>query len=66
MHAGQVPLHYTPSSVGALMDPAFLRVAVLDAGGEPHASFSAWPPMPPRLRAAWRAIQSTLARLRRH
>jgi hypothetical protein len=33
MHAGQTPLHYAPASVGALMDPGFLRGAVLDADG---------------------------------
>ena len=65
MHAGQIPLHYTPTSVGALMDPAFLRGAVLDADGEHHGSSSRWPPMPPRLRAALRVMTNTLARLRR-
>ena len=34
MHAGQAPLHYAPASVGALMDPAFVRDAVHDAEGE--------------------------------
>ena len=38
MHAGQAPLHYAPVSVGALMDPAFLRDAVHDAEGEHHAA----------------------------
>ena len=33
MHASQSHVHYAPSSVGALMDPAFLRGAVLDADG---------------------------------
>lgn len=29
-------VHYAPSSVGALMDPGFLRGAVLDAESESH------------------------------
>ena len=33
MHAGRIEHHYAPSSVGALMDPAFLRNAVSDADG---------------------------------
>jgi len=37
MHAGQTPLHYAPASVGGLMDPVFLRRAVLDAEGGRHA-----------------------------
>jgi len=31
MQTQQTHVHYAPSSVGALMDPAFLREAVLDA-----------------------------------
>jgi hypothetical protein len=34
MHSNQSPVHYAPSSVGGLMDPAFLRGAALDAGDE--------------------------------
>jgi len=33
MHAGQIHVHYAPSSVGALMDPMFLRAAMCDADG---------------------------------
>jgi len=65
MHAGQAPLHYAPSSVGALMDPVFLRGAVLDADGDRHDGLSRWPPMPPRLRAALRVVRVSVAHLRR-
>jgi hypothetical protein len=34
MHAYQDQPHYAPASVGALMDPAFLRSAVIDANGD--------------------------------
>lgn len=33
MHADRGQVHYAPSSVGALMDPTFLRNAVCDADG---------------------------------
>ena len=33
MHADEARLHYAPTSVGALMDPTFLRDAVRDAEG---------------------------------
>ena len=33
MHSSQSQVHYAPASVGALMDPEFLRGAVLDADG---------------------------------
>ena len=33
MHAHQSQPHYTPTSVGGLMDPVFLRGAVSDANG---------------------------------
>ncbi len=64
MHASQVSLHYMPSSVGALMDPAFLRDAMLDADGERHGPSR--PPIPEPLRRAWRALRAITARLRRH
>ena len=37
MHAHQDQPHYAPASVGALMDPAFLRGAVIDANGDRRA-----------------------------
>jgi len=63
MHAGQVPLHYAPVSVGALMDPAFLRDAVHDAEGEQHhgSAPTRWRPMP-----RWRvAVERAIARILR-
>ena len=36
MQVPQSHVHYAPSSVGALMDPGFLRGAVLDAESESH------------------------------
>jgi hypothetical protein len=37
MHAHQDQPHYAPASVGALMDPAFLRAAVNDANSDRRA-----------------------------
>lgn len=51
MHANQAHPHYSPSWVGGLMDPVFLRHAVNDAEGEHHADSRA----PPSTRAAWQA-----------
>lgn len=43
MHTNQTHLHYSPSGVGGLMDPVFLRHAVNDAEGEVHAEDRAAP-----------------------
>ncbi len=43
MYVPQNPIHYTPSSVGGLMDTAFLRRAALSAGGEHEAAGRAHP-----------------------
>jgi hypothetical protein len=62
MHAHQVQPHYAPSSVGALMDPAFLRDAVLDANGDRRAEST----VSPSLRRRWQlAIAAIAAALRR-
>lgn len=34
MHPHQAQPHYAPASVGGLMDPAFLRDAMIDAHGD--------------------------------
>jgi hypothetical protein len=63
MHAHQVQPHYAPSSVGALMDPAFLRNAVIDANGDRRAESIA----SPSLQRRWRmAIDAIAAAFRRH
>lgn len=51
MHANQTHPHYSPSWVGGLMDPVFLRHAVNDAEGERHAEDDS----PPMARIAWLA-----------
>ena len=40
MHAHRDQPHYAPASVGALMDPGFLRGAVNDANGDRRAENS--------------------------
>lgn len=63
MHAHQAQPHYAPSSVGALMDPAFLRAAVNDANGDRRAESTP----SPTLRLRWRAaMHAVAAALRRH
>ena len=64
MHAGRIQDHQTPSSVGALMDPAFLRGAVLDADGDHPADTGAWPPMPALWTAAFRGLRRVVAAVR--
>ena len=51
MHSPHSHPHYAPSSVGALMDPGFLRRAVDDAESQGHAQ-QAWIPAP---KFAWRS-----------
>lgn len=63
MHANQTHPHYSPSWVGGLMDPVFLRHAMHDAEGECHAdnrpSPSTW--------SVWQAaLRRTAALFRRH
>jgi len=63
MHAHPVQPHYAPTSVGALMDPAFLRNAVIDANGDRRAESTA----SPSLRQRWRlAVDAITTALRRH
>jgi hypothetical protein len=56
--------HYTPSSVGALMDPGFLRSAVIDAQGE-HRVKSQASTLRLRLRLQ-EAMHAVATALRRH
>jgi hypothetical protein len=53
--------HYTPSSVGALMDPGFLRSAVIDAQGE-HRVKSQASTLRLRLQEAMHAVATALRR----
>jgi hypothetical protein len=63
MHAHPTQPHYAPASVGALMDPEFLRGAVIDANGDRHAEGRA--PVPLRLR--WQVVVHAVAAVfRRH
>lgn len=60
MHAGRDSPHYAPTSVGALMDTAFLRHAAHEFRGEHHATAETRP----RLRQAWRSsLRRAIARL---
>lgn len=56
MHSDQTHLHYSPSSVGALMDPVFLRGAVVDAEGGRRTEC----PSAPRMKLDWRAAMHVL------
>jgi hypothetical protein len=62
---GQGPHHFTPISVGALMDPAFLSAAVRNANGDPAAGASSWPPLPRGVRLVMGALRATAGMLRR-
>jgi len=53
--------HYTPSSVGALMDPGFLRNAVIDAQGE-HRAANAASTLRLRLQSAMHVVAAALRR----
>jgi hypothetical protein len=55
--------HYSPSSVGALMDTAFLRSVMIDANGDRRRES----PAPSALRLRWQSAMHSLAvALRRH
>ena len=63
MHAHQDQPHYAPASVGALMDTAFLRGAVIDANGDRPAERTS----SATLRLRWRiAMHALAAAFRRH
>lgn len=65
MHAHQDQPHYAPASVGALMDPVFLRAAVIDANGDRHAERTSSARL--RLGLRWRiAVHAVAAVFRRH
>ena len=67
MYTPQHQPHYAPSSVGALMDPVFLRQAVNDADEQGFARESAPTVDPARWRAAVRvAFNVCLHRLSWH
>ena len=56
MHDHQAQPRYAPSSVGALMDPAFLRDAVMDANGDRRAESVSSASLRLRWQTAWRAV----------
>ena len=65
MHTPRLPCANMMPSVGALMDPAYLRCAVADASEPAHASASSRlvaPALWRHLLAAVRALQSRLVR----
>ncbi len=63
MRADSNQPHYAPSSVGGLMDPAFLRGARHDADGAPPAFHTAPAPIWLRLQAA---VQHMVSAIRHH
>jgi hypothetical protein len=56
MHAHPTEPHYAPASVGALMDPTFLRDAVRDANGDYRTAERLSPMLLLRWRDAMRAL----------
>jgi len=63
MDAHHAQPHYAPSSVGGLMDPAFLRSAVMDANGDRRDDAAS----PQTLRLRWRgALHAIAVAFRRH
>jgi hypothetical protein len=61
MRTPRVWPYFTPSSVGALMDPVFLRRAVDAAGPRPWAERSMQPAVPSRWAIALARIVSAVA-----
>lgn len=62
MHAHQDQPHYAPASVGALMDPSFLRGAVIDANGDRRAENASSAALRLRWRAAMHAVAAVFKR----
>jgi hypothetical protein len=62
MHGHQDRPHYAPASVGALMDPAFLRGAALDASGARRTESTSSVTMRERWRVAMRSIAAVFRR----
>jgi hypothetical protein len=62
MHAHQAQPHYAPSSVGALMDPTFLRRAVIDMNGDDHDTKVESSTLRLRWQTALHAIAAALGR----
>ncbi|MGZ3173567.1 MAG: hypothetical protein ACXU7G_10815 [Croceibacterium sp.] len=56
MHSHQEQPRYAPSSVGVLIDPAFLRGVVIDANGYRRDEGADLPTLRLRLRGAMQAI----------
>ena len=63
MRADSTQPHYAPSSVGGLMDPAFLRGARHDADGLPPVFHGEPPALWLRLQ---QAVHSVVAAMRHH
>ena len=62
MHAHQAEPHYAPASVGALMDPVFLRGAVIDANGGRRDERDPSLALQQRLRVAMQAVAAVFRR----
>lgn len=62
MHEHLTQPHYAPASVGGLMDPAFLRGAMLDAEGGRRAKSTSLPAKRPRWRTAVQAVAAFFRR----
>jgi hypothetical protein len=66
MNAHHAQPYYAPSSVGALMDPAFLRHAVMEANGDRHEETVALATLRWRWRGAIHALHAIAAAFQRH
>ena len=62
MNDRQTQPHYAPSSVGALMDPAFLRSVMIEANGEHRPEALSPSPLLLRWQGAWHNIAFALSR----
>ena len=65
MYTPRANPYYTPSSVGALMDPTFLRRAVREAEGRGHADEPLSPSVAKRLGSMIDAVMALRMRLAR-
>jgi hypothetical protein len=62
MRADKGQPHFAPTSVGVLVDPAFLRSAMIDANGDRHAETVSRPTLHLRWKDTMHAIAAALRR----